>query len=200
MKFASTSYAIASLLLANLIPLYGVMFQGWNVFSLILVYWLESAVIGYFTIQKMKKAEGDGLLTSQMEKAMLIPFFCIHYGAFMFVHLTFLLIFFFNPSVHIWGVLISFLSLCLSHAVSYYTNFIGQNEYKHVNVDSLFWQPYPRIIVMHLTVILGGILVMGFGQSTLAFTIMIGLKITADLFAHLREHRQNHLPSVKVLS
>ena len=42
-----------SLLIVNLIPLFGALFLGWSLFSILIIYWLESAVIGFYTLIKM---------------------------------------------------------------------------------------------------------------------------------------------------
>jgi hypothetical protein len=47
----------AVLILANLMPLAGVLVLGWEVGSLLWAYWLESAVVGFFNILKMAQAE-----------------------------------------------------------------------------------------------------------------------------------------------
>lgn len=120
--------------------------------------------------------------------AFLVPFFTLHFGLFMFVHLIFVLAFFYSSQILWWGLLISAASLCFSHAVSYQLNFIQGGEFKRTSAEQLFIRPYPRIIVMHLTVILGGALSLGYGQPVWAMTILVGLKIVADVFSHLWEH------------
>jgi hypothetical protein len=177
----SNTAALFSLVVANLLPLYGVWFLNWNVFSIILLYWLESAIIGGFTLLKIKKTRGD-------EKLFYIPFFMVHFGLFMFVHLIFLLVFFFSRDVSAGGLFLTFLSLCFSHYVSYQLNFIQKKEYEKLSAGTLFVRPYPRIIVMHLTVILGGFLVLSTGGARWALTLMVLFKIVADVASHLWEH------------
>jgi hypothetical protein len=131
-------------------------------------------------------------------KLFFVPFFFVHYGLFMFVHLIFLVIFFgvipaSQGVPHVFdfgGVLIGFLSLLFSHSMSYKANFIGKGEYKVVSAGQLFISPYPRIIVMHLTVILGGFFAMRAEQAVGALTIMIVMKIIVDVISHMFEHGQ----------
>lgn len=222
MRVVSNSYAIASLLLANAIPVYGVWFWGWNAFALIVLYWLENVIVGVSTLYKMQYSEGgtdttkfavtkqdDGgvTITTQDGKTMSIkgfgatpqalanggkmfymPFFLFHYGMFTFVHLIFTLVFFFSPDVSPLQILISFISLCLSHYISFQTNYIGKGEYKKAHPGLLLFQPYPRIFVMQFTVILGGMLAMQTGESAFALTLMVVIKTIADLGSHLFEH------------
>ncbi|HHI68168.1 MAG TPA: hypothetical protein ENJ97_02455, partial [Planctomycetes bacterium] len=74
-----------SLILSNLLPLAGVLFWGWDAFSLLLLFWMENVVIGVIHVFRLALAEGG----TGMEKAgrfFLIPFFAVHYGLFTFVH------------------------------------------------------------------------------------------------------------------
>ncbi len=47
---------LIALIAANTIPLFGVFIFGWDVFDILLIYWLESGVIGFYNILKMIKA------------------------------------------------------------------------------------------------------------------------------------------------
>ncbi|HYD35641.1 MAG TPA: DUF6498-containing protein [Vitreimonas sp.] len=213
MKMVSTTAAIASLIGVNLIPLYGVLFQNWNVYSIMLTYWLESAIIGFFTIKKMLKTETSGASAAKTPainlgsftyngqtissnqahhmgaKLFYIPFFSMHFGLFMLVHFIFLNVFFFSWEASFVGIMLCTVSLLFSHWVSYQTNFINRHEYQHLSAGELFFRPYPRIIVMHITVILGGFFALSMGSPPAALACMIVLKIIADLGAHLLEHR-----------
>jgi hypothetical protein len=41
------------MLAANAVPVIGVLWLGWELFPLVLVYWLENGVIGGFVLLKM---------------------------------------------------------------------------------------------------------------------------------------------------
>jgi len=41
--------SLAALVIANAIPLVGVLFLGWTVFPLVFLYWLENVVVGAST-------------------------------------------------------------------------------------------------------------------------------------------------------
>ena len=53
------------------------------------------------------------------------------------------------------------LALFLSHLVSFIFNYIGKGEYKQSKVNDLMGQPYGRVVVLHVTIILGGFLIGG---------------------------------------
>lgn len=80
----------AVLVLANVAPLIGVLAHYWTVFAVVLLYWCENVVVGVFNVLRMLCARPqDGLAWAG--KAFLIPFFCVHYGMFTFVHGIFVL-------------------------------------------------------------------------------------------------------------
>ena len=45
--------SLTALVIANAIPLVGVLFIGWTVFPLVFLYWLENVVIGGFNVAKL---------------------------------------------------------------------------------------------------------------------------------------------------
>ena len=47
------------LIAANLVPIYGVVFLGWEVFPLLLLFWLENLIIGMYNVLKMMLATPD---------------------------------------------------------------------------------------------------------------------------------------------
>jgi uncharacterized protein DUF6498 len=50
------------LIAVNLIPLFGVLFFGWSLFSIKFLYWIENGIIGFFNIPKIALGE-TGRLT-----------------------------------------------------------------------------------------------------------------------------------------
>ena len=48
---------VISLLIANAIPLWGVIFLGWDAFYIVLLYWTENLIIGFYNVLKMADPE-----------------------------------------------------------------------------------------------------------------------------------------------
>lgn len=109
-------------------------------------------------------------------------FFCFHFGIFMMVHLSFLLIIFGLDGVKLdtlkWGVLCLF----LSHGLSYLVNFIVNRDYKKLTSGLAMIGAYKRIFVMQFTIILSSTVVLG-GSREFGLVLLIVLKITADLWS-----------------
>jgi len=57
------------LLGANLLPLAGVLFWSWDAFVLLMLYWLETAVIGFWTIVRVATAPRGSLGASRQPTA-----------------------------------------------------------------------------------------------------------------------------------
>lgn len=189
-----------ALILANFVPLFGVLALGWNAAAIVLFYWAETPIVGFFNIQRMRKARGalrspgmtlGGRPVTEASRTSLIVFFVLHYGFFTLIHGVFVLALFGrqfigSPSALALGAL----GLAVSHGVSYRKNFIGGGEYKKVSFEGLFWQPYGRIIIMHLTIIFGGALAGASGSPLPALVLMVALKTLVDLASHLAERRK----------
>ncbi len=184
-----------ALIVANLVPLVGVLFFDWSLFTIMFFFWLESAVIGFFNILKL-------VIVANILSIIMVPFFVVHYGAFMSGHLVFIFAlfspeemsfsgFFPPPDLlisHIMNVWPALLGACLSHGISFFYNFIGKKEFRRSTPEKQMMAPYGRIILMHLTIIFGGWLILALGAPLLALVLLIGLKIVSDARAHHKEH------------
>jgi len=186
--------SILLLIAANLVPLAGTAFFGWRLSDVMVLYWAESAVIGLFNVLKIVKIGGwPGLFAA--------IFFLGHFGGFMAVHFLFIYGIFvegfvgdgpsgslsevFGLFVALWPAL---LALFVSHAYSYFSNFLGRREYQSRTVKDQMSDPYSRIVFMHLVLIFGGGLALVLGEPTLVIIGVILLKIVFDVRAHLKQH------------
>jgi hypothetical protein len=94
-RVTSSVSAVVLLIAFNLVPLAGVLFWGWNVYTLLVLYWLENGIIGAINIAKIRRAEGDfgmGTATFRLNgqvstsRNAMVGFFLMHYGIFWAVH------------------------------------------------------------------------------------------------------------------
>ncbi len=194
--------SLLALLLANALPIFGVLFLGWTVFPLVLLYWLENVVVGGFNVAKLLLAKPNQP-EFWVAKLFLVPFFMVHFGGFTFVHGALVLALFGpngTPAFDLlsavpaavranqlgWGVL----SLVLSHGVSFYWNYIRNGEFQRASLQALMMQPYSRVFVLHFTVLFGGWIVMLLGSPTLALVLLVAFKTAADLRGHQAERKK----------
>jgi len=189
--------SVISLILANLMPLFGVLLFDWKLFPIMFLYWLESAIVGFYNVLKMIKAEGTAAVNielnerpiEQWSKLAVIFFFMFHYGIFMLVHGVFIFVLFGPADMSLFAVFVAFPFLFISHGLSFIFNFLKQGEYKEISLGQQMMQPYLRIIIMHLTILIGGFTAKFLGAPPTALVIMILLKIMLDLYAHMKEHK-----------
>jgi len=196
--------SIGSLIASNLVPLLGVLFFGWNVSSILILYWSENVIIGFYNILKMAGAQGkvDKTKFSTGQKTTLIPqrlylivFFLVHFGIFTFGHAAFVFSFFGTEQPTFNSLLPALLSLFVSHGISTYVHFIKNGEFRRVSCADLFFQPYRRVVIMHLTIIFGAWLSLVFNLPSLVLVVLISLKIVVDILFHRKEHQRFSIKS-----
>jgi hypothetical protein len=189
-----------ALLAANLMPLLGVLALHWSVAPIMIFYWSENLVVGFYNVLKMRRAQGavagsnttlNGRPVRETDRRAMIFFFIAHYGIFTLVHGVFVMVLF-GVRVHsaFSDLGLALLFLAASHGVSYRRNFIGRGEYRSAAFTTLFWQPYARVIVMHITILAGGAWAQAKGSPVYALAVLVALKTLIDLGLHLLERRK----------
>jgi hypothetical protein len=180
--------SIGSLIVSNAIPLIGVLFFGWSVSTILILYWSENVIIGFYNVIKMALAQGETKKQHANQRFFLIGFFIVHFGIFTFGHAAFVFSFFDTDNPSFQSLLPALLPLFISHGVSMFMHFIKNKEYKRVSFDNLFFQPYKRVVIMHLTIIFGAWVAIAFHLPSLVLLVLIFLKIAVDIFFHRKEH------------
>ncbi|HET9682035.1 MAG TPA: DUF6498-containing protein [Candidatus Limnocylindrales bacterium] len=237
------SRSAVALLVANAIPLVGVVFLGWSLWTILVIYWIENGIVGLFNIPRILFAEGQ-LLPGRsagagyrawavqsvpgVGRAGMALFFTIHYGLFWAVHGAFVLIL---PSfmgllgsggpgplvapfpgdpgapfipglgslapdaVGPFGTIewpavgLAAVGLFLSHGASFLLNYLGQGEFRRTWAAAQMFAPYGRVVVLHVTILVGGFAVAFLGAPIVMLLALVLLKTAFDLSLHLREHR-----------
>jgi len=192
--------AMVALVGANLVPLAGVLFAGWRLDQVMVLFWAESAVVALYTLAKM----------AVVGRWLAIPagvFFLAHFGAFMAIHFLFIYEIFvrglhaagrepalgdalagvFRP---LWPAL---LALLASHGVSFALNFLRRGEHQAATLRTLMAAPYSRVVLMQVTLIFGGGMALALNDTRPALALLIAMKIGADLYAHRRERGRGAL-------
>jgi len=188
--------AVAALVL-NLIPVAGVILWGWSAFALIFLYWLENLVIGLRTLASMLASGaangGPGLVLA----APLGAFFTVHYGMFCFVHGIFVMTLFGTGVVNGIspfaladaaqtlfktepGLTMGLLSIVLWQAIQFVL-FLLRGDAKTLSPMDLMAAPYPRIVILHVTIIAGGFLLMLLNQPLAGLILLALFKAAFDV-------------------
>lgn len=199
-----------ALIAANLVPLAGVVWFQWTVFEIFVLFWAENVVIGVLNVLRMLLSSVDDPVSWGL-KLFLVPFFIFHYGMFTFGHGVFVFSLFgvkelgsLGPNQEIarlaellfsMNLGLPLAALFLSHLFSFFWNFIGRGEYRNANVMVLMFRPYGRIVVLHITLLIGGFILVSLGSPLGGLALLILLKIGFDLRLHRKEHGEKLKPA-----
>jgi hypothetical protein len=193
----------AVLIAVNLVPLYGVLFWDWPVLHLLGLYWAENVLIGGINVVRMALVQPHGI-GGLFQKALMIPFFCVHYGMFCAVHGA-ILYAVFAPDGHgatdrdiallcdlLLGtpeLRLGVMLLAASHLWSFASNDLFGREISQATLDLAMFRPYGRIVILHVIILLGGFVTMKAGSPVPMLVVLAALKIWIDLSLHRRAHR-----------
>lgn len=211
-------FSTASLIGANLTPLVGVLFFGWDAATIIALYWAENLIVGFYSILRMAVASvKPEKAAAHVWKLFLAPFFCFHFGGFCVIHGIFVLAFFYpetpakiddlgwpgplfvlglgvSVASHLVrnlppGAIWTLASLFVSHGVSFVENYLLGGEYRTTNPGDQMSRPYARVAIMHVTLLLGALPVLLLGTPAAMVAILVIIKLCLDLYFHRRSHR-----------
>ncbi|MEI7745075.1 MAG: DUF6498-containing protein [Chloroflexota bacterium] len=236
--------AILVLLVVNAIPLVGVLFLGWDLPTIVALYWAENGVVGVFAFARIMTARGSRAarpepppppppggrpviqLNAQAAGCFMGGFFVVHYGVFWLVHGLFVWLFLpmafamlggggagaaiggggagaaigggYDPGNPFSSVVMPSVAIVLatvpfmfaSHGVSFVLNWVLGGERDASTPAAEMAAPYARVVVLHLTILLGAFAVAFLGAPIWALVVMVGLKTAFDLGAHLAERRR----------
>lgn len=171
-------WTIAAILVGNLIPVFGVLFLGWDAAQILMLYWTENIVVGLLTLPRIVAAQRlpTGVSGGRLGNALgVAAFFVIHYGLFCLGHLTFALDLAgdfiaaqygdrdvwartFGDPAFLWAIL----AMAALQLVSQVRDWWMAGAWREASPTLEMFKPYGRIFVLHLTVLLGAWLLLVF--------------------------------------
>ena len=198
------------LVVVNLLPVWAVVTERIGMGDVFLVYWIENVVVWACGIVRTATAEGpedDGktavaMVNGRRRDLSTAKFFALHYGIFTGVHGIFAIIV--AAIVGLDGghgqVLLLSLAITASHLFSLGTNWFGREERKVVSAGRVAVAPYPRMLVLHVGIIIAfGIALDGLqhgenrDDQVTAVAILCIMKTLVDLGFHLWQHRSRQV-------
>jgi Family of unknown function (DUF6498) len=199
----SNRAALALLIVANLIPLIGVLFLGWDVATVLILYWLENGVVGLMTIPRILFARGPSALKSAISigfgtNVLQAIFFVFNYGFFWVIHGFFVFVLSSvvtrvgmpDPIREVAaepGLVIAVVALLLSHGANLVVNYFGRGEYRTAIASRQVSEPYPRMIILHMTIIFGALAVAALGQPAALVGVLVVGKTMLELSLFARQ-------------
>jgi len=192
---AGSDSSLVVLIAANLAALAVAYGTGMGLRNLMLIYWIQSVIIGLCTVARIVslasfstdnfRMNGQPVEASAATKRRVAFFFVVHYGIFHAVYLVFVA---FGPQRggelgSPLGYVVCALVFAANHGYSLLHN-LRRDAQGRPNIGTLMFLPYARILPMHLTILAGGAL---FGGA-FAFFLFGILKTLADVVMHAIEH------------
>ncbi len=204
--------SLIALLLANVLPIIGVVYWSWNLTVIMVLFWLENLIIGVYAILKIFITGGSQPFKDVFFTAL---FFFFHYGLFWSIHGVFLASLLgievvdsasLLPAPFTMGAdvvlsvwpnfpqefLFGMFALTISHGFSLFDNFIRKGEYKLRKASSMPVEPYKRVFLLHITLILGAIVIDYFGHHLVLLILLVLTKVFMDACLHVKEHSINN--------
>jgi hypothetical protein len=188
--------SVASLLVANGLAIAMTVLEGWDLRELMIIYWSQSVIIGYFSFRRMRDLKEFSTVGVKMNDRSVEPtaatkrsmsiFFLLHFG---FFHLTYFIFIFAEERISLREDFI-LIGICIvAFLINHWYSYVEYREMdatRKPNIGTIMLFPYARILPMHLTIIAGGIVSQG---STPLLLLFLGLKTAADVVMHQIEHR-----------
>jgi len=176
-------------LAVDLVPVIAVIAFGWSATPLVALYWLENLVIGLFTIARML-GSAIGNLLNLAAALFMGPFFFVHYGAFCYGHGVFLHAFATDGGdlpgplgLIAWAAgtapeMLWFVgAIVLVNLAFLAIDYFGRGEYRTSNPGAEMFQPYGRIVTLHVAIILGAGLAFALNEPLLGVLLLILIRV-----------------------
>lgn len=217
------------LVAVNLWPLSQVATGAWRPGDVLVVFWLENVVVWFWAVVRILTARGapepggTRVRVSPDPRGCAGPglaaFFSVHYGIFTLVHgvFTFVLAGIVGVSAQRAPYVLAVAALMLSHGLSTALYWFARGERDVVSPQRAMLQPYGRVVILHVVVLLSFFLVLGTTVASGAASgsaasgngpfgwlrasaevldvrwwpavLLVAIKVVVDVVTHLRQHR-----------
>lgn len=211
-EFIKKYFSVIPLIIVNIIPLICVLFYNWNLYLIIILYWQEAMVIGFFDVLKIlfaNKKDKRGIYLVETEywlfsynfkneyeiieehkpKYKIILNFILICG-YVYLFFGFFLAMFLSihPSLFIITINLPIIFFALSHGISFLYNYIYRKEYQQISPIRQVYKSNERFWPMFALVNVGAWIFRFLGSPLFFLILLIIIKIIVDLFSHLNEH------------
>ncbi|MBO6658869.1 MAG: hypothetical protein JJ934_18395 [Pseudomonadales bacterium] len=183
--------SLFALIVTNVFVLLLALTMGWRLIDMMLVYWIQSVVIGVANFYRMLNLEEFSTENFTMNNRPVDPtpetkrqvagFFALHFGTFHVVYFVFMMTGEFGDPRLGMDLLICGAAFAMNHWYSYQYH-LKSDRSGTPNIGTLMFTPYARVVPMHLTIIFGAAIGQG-GIFLFGF-----LKTIADGVMHQIEH------------
>lgn len=150
------SFPAIALVLANIFPLFSVLFMGWDVFMLLLLYLAETAIIGIYGVLKL-------IIVARFWSIFIVPIFIFAYGMIMLVPFAIIGGLYdsqhraagHDPAAMLPDLLKGVIAYAISHGISFIWNYLGKKEYQGMTIEKQMQDSFQRIILLFIATLAG---------------------------------------------
>lgn len=207
--------SLTFLLIANIYPLYGVLFLDWKLITLYLVYSLEIFIILFYHLLKIviSLSYMNNLKCKQLSwspfrtklKIIVIDLGLLVLYAVFFV-MIWVLFLYFLICIFAWDqyfgteianakdfpiqiILVPSICFFISHGFSFISNFIYKKEYQAYIKGSVGDNILKNVVFIIVIVSIGAFVISKLPSSIYTLAIFIAIKIIWDIYHHSKEHK-----------
>ncbi len=187
---------LAFVVLSNVLPLLGVLLAGWDIYTLLIFYWMETVVIAFWTVLTIAFHKGEETWTLDGFRrrtgglaSVGAGFIAVHAGFFMAIHLFLMSVLYgdewpghlgsapifletFLVGQNLWPML----ALIFLHRAA-----IFREDRKDASVAPVIVSLYMRIVVMQVVIIFGAWGAMLLGSGWFGLILLVAMRTMLDL-------------------
>lgn len=176
---------IIRILVANLIPVFGILFLDWELFFTFFYFWFENIITGVFFVI-------IGIISKLKISSILS--FVFFYSFFAFFHGIFIFALFGNnlpnqptfPSglssvIKQHNLTISLIILFTTYCGTFIWRYILNNDARKITIQEFWDRPLVRMTILHVSTLLGGFILKLLGSPVLGISILVIFKFFYDL-------------------
>ncbi len=184
---------LAALVVFNLLTLAIALYMGWDPAVILFLYWAENVVVAIWQIPRFFLAENDrpNAGYKPLNRLFICLFFLVHYGIFTFVHGSLVFELFFNQGLNrenllalvtnTPGITLALAGMFLSHGVQFFSD-LGRKTVTQTKLSALMMQPYQRVVILHLVVLLSGLALTFLPGTAISIILLAAIKISMDVY------------------
>jgi hypothetical protein len=182
-------YSAVMLVIANLYPVIDMLWKGEPIGSILVIYWIQMMIIGFWNIPKL-------MVIGRWRALLYVPIFLLMYlsivnffgiiaGAMLDDQMQGTT---WHQNFSLWNYWVPALLFFATHGLSFWENFIGDREYKDIPWDAQMGKPFMRAMPMWIAALIGGFIGGSFNTAAVAVIFVLPVKLALDLLGHFGEH------------
>lgn len=189
---------LAAIVVLGLIPIWGVLNHGWSALQIVMLFWVETVVVGVFTWMRLRDIERlRPEAHNPVSGGSSSLFLALHYGIFTLVHGVFVIVMGMVGPAEGWfdeslsdvladrGFWMAVVGVVLLLGLGHWRDWARPEAWRTAGLGRELFRPYSRIIAMHIAVVGGVWVILGLGGAAWLVVLLCGLKLVGDLLIEL---------------